>query len=98
MSSVTWKGNSAVTTDEASHIFHLVVDHPADAVRVTSDAENLLKLYRSRGYMTAEVKPVAQLDEEKNTVHYDVNIDEGDLYKMGELEIIGVDKIGRAHV
>jgi outer membrane protein insertion porin family len=91
VSSVTWKGNSAITTDDASHVFHLAIDHPADAVRVTNDAENLLRVYRSLGYMTAEVKPVAELDEEKNTVHYDMSIAEGDLYKMGELEIIGVD-------
>jgi len=91
VSSVTWKGNSAITSDEASHVFHLAVDRPADAVRVTADAESMVTLYHSLGYMTAEVKPAAQLDDDKSTVHYDMNITEGDLYKMGELEIIGVD-------
>ncbi len=91
VSGVTWKGNSAITTEEASHLFHLAVDHPADAARLMRDAENLIRLYHSRGYMTAEVKPDAQLDDEKGTVHYDMNITEGDLYKMGELEVIGVD-------
>jgi outer membrane protein assembly factor BamA len=91
VSGVTWKGNSAVTTDEASHVFHLVVDRPADAVRLKDDEQKLNRLYRSRGYMTAEIKTEAQLDDEKSTVHYDMNITEGDLYKMGELEIIGVD-------
>lgn len=65
VSGVTWKGNSAVTTDEASHLFHLAVGRPADAVRLVSDAENLTRLYHSRGYMTAEVKTDAQLDGEK---------------------------------
>jgi outer membrane protein assembly factor BamA len=91
VSGVTWRGNSAITTDEASHVFHLATGHAADAIRVTNDAEGLRKLYRSRGYMTAEVNPVAQLNDEKSTVQYDINIAEGDLYKMGELEIIGVD-------
>ena len=91
VSGVTWKGNSAVTTDEASHLFHLAIDRPANAVRVVTDAETLTRLYHNRGYMTAEVKLDAQLDDEKSTVHYDVNITEGDLYKMGELEVVGVD-------
>ena len=91
VSGVTWKGNSAVTTDEASHVFHLAADRPADAVRLKDDEEKLNRLYRSRGYMTAEIKTEAQLDDEKSTVYYDMNITEGDLYKMGELEIIGVD-------
>ena len=60
-------------------------------MRLLRDIESVGKLYRSRGYMTVQIKPDAQLDDEKNTVHYDVNIVEGDLYKMGELEILGLD-------
>jgi outer membrane translocation and assembly module TamA len=41
--------------------------------------------------MTVQIKSDTQFDEEKNTVHYDLNIAEGDLYKMGELEILGLD-------
>jgi outer membrane protein assembly factor BamA len=95
VSGVTWKGNSAVTTDEASRLFHLTVDHPADAVRLDTDTESLIRLYRSRGYMTATVKPEAQIDDDKGTVHYDMNVAEGDLYRMGELEIAGVDSESR---
>ena len=91
VSGVTWKGNAAVTTDEASHLFHLATGQPADAEHLILDAETLTRLYHSRGYMTAQVKPDTQLDEENTTVHYDINVTESDLYKMGELEILGVD-------
>jgi len=49
--------------------------------------------------MTAEIKPEPQLDDDKSTVHYDINIHEGNVYNMGELEIIGVDtpSKGRLH-
>jgi outer membrane protein assembly factor BamA len=99
VSGITWKGNSAVTTDEASSVFHLAVGHPPDAVRLVADQESLTKLYRSRGYMTAQIKPDAQLDDDKSEVHYNINITEGDLYKMGTLEIVGVDSPskGRLH-
>jgi outer membrane protein assembly factor BamA len=56
------------------------------------------KLYRSRGYMTAQVKPDAQFDDAKSTVHYDLNVVEGDLYKMGELDILGLDTQTTAHL
>jgi len=91
VSGVIWKGNSAVTTEEAAHFFHLATGQHADAVRLAHDAESLTRLYRSRGYMTAQIKPDAQLDDENSTVHYDMNVAEGDLYKMGDLEILGVD-------
>jgi outer membrane protein assembly factor BamA len=91
VSDVTLKGNSAVSNEEAVHLFHLPVGKPADGVRVTLDAENLVKLYHSRGYMTAQVNPEARIDEDKSTVSYNLKIDERALYKMGELEIVGVD-------
>ena len=91
VSGVTWAGNSTVASDEASRLFHLVTGQPANPVRLARDEESLSKLYRSRGYMKVQIKPQAQIDDENATVHYDININEGDLYKMGELEIAGVD-------
>jgi outer membrane protein assembly factor BamA len=90
-SSADWKGNSVIKTGELASLLHLPPGQPADAVRLFHDIEKVGKLYRSRGYMTVQIKPDAQLDDEKGTVHYDLNIVEGDLYKMGELEILGLD-------
>jgi outer membrane protein assembly factor BamA len=90
-SGVDWKGSSAIATAELAPLLHLPTGQPADAVRLLRDLENVGKLYRSRGYMTVQIKPDAQLDDEKSTVHYALNIVEGDLYKMGELEILGLD-------
>jgi outer membrane protein assembly factor BamA len=97
-SSVDWKGNSAIATGDLAHLLHLPLGQPADAVRLLRDIENLSKLYRSRGYMMVQIKPDAQLDDEKSTVHYDLNIVEGDLYKMGELEILGLDTQAKARM
>ena len=97
-SSVEWKGNSAVTTNEVASLLHLSPGQPADAVRLLRDLENMSKLYRSRGYMTVQIKPDAQFDDEKSTVHYDLNIVEGALYQMGELEILGLDTQAKARM
>jgi outer membrane protein assembly factor BamA len=97
-SGVDWHGNSALTTAELAPLIHLPPGQPADAVRLTRDLENVTKLYRRRGYMTIQTKPDSQLDEEKSTVHYDLNIVEGDQYKMGELEITGLDTQARGRL
>jgi outer membrane protein assembly factor BamA len=97
-SSVDWKGNSAIATGEVAHLVHLPPGQPADAVRFLRDIENVVKLYRTRGYMTAQVNPGVQFDDQKSTVHYDLNIVEGDLYKMGELEILGLDTQAKARM
>jgi outer membrane protein assembly factor BamA len=97
-SSVDWKGNSAIKIGELAPLLHLSTGQPADAVRLLRDIESVGKLYRSRGYMTVQIKSDTQFDEEKNTVHYDLNIVEGDLYKMGELEILGLDTQATARI
>ena len=95
---VDWKGNSAITTREVAALVHMPPGQPADAVRLLRDIDAVGKLYRSRGYMTAQVKPDAQCDDEKSTVHYDLNVVEGDQYKMGELEIAGLDTQAKARM
>ena len=97
-SSVDWNGNSAITTREIAPLLHLPPGQPADAVRLLRDIENVSKLYRSRGYMTVRIKPDAQFHDEKSTVHYDLNVVEGDLYRMGELEILGLDTQAKARM
>ncbi len=90
-SGVDWKGNSAIATADFAPLIHVPPGRPADAVRLSHDLESVSKLYRSRGYMAAEIKPATQFDDDKSTVHYDFNVVEGDLYRMGELEITGLD-------
>jgi outer membrane protein assembly factor BamA len=90
-SAVDVKGSSAISANQINSLLHLKTGEPADAVRLTQDLENVSKLYRSRGYMTVQVKPEPTFDENQHTVHYDVKIIEGDQYKMGELEILGLD-------
>ncbi len=97
-SGVEWKGTSAIPASDLAPLLHLPFGRPADAVRLLDDVNTVGKLYRSRGYMMAQIKPDAQLDDEKSTVHYDLNVVEGDQYKMGELEILGLDTQAKARM
>jgi len=97
-SDVVWKGNSAVKIEELQGLIHMPAGQPANAVRLMSDLEGVRKVYRGRGYMAAQVTPVPAIDDEKSTVHYDLNVMEGDQYKMGELEIVGLDTQAKAHL
>ena len=97
-SSVDWKGNAAIATAEVAPLIHLPPGQPADALRLGRDLESVSKLYRSRGYMLVQIKPDAQFDDDKGTVSYELNIVEGDLYKMGELEILGLDTQAKARM
>jgi outer membrane protein assembly factor BamA len=97
-SSVEWKGNAVVKVEDLQHLIHLPTGQPADAVRLVTDLEDVAKLYHTRGYMTARITPKPLLDDDKSTVHYDLYVIEGDQFKMGELEIVGLDSQAKAHL
>jgi outer membrane protein assembly factor BamA len=97
-STVDWKGNSAIPTAELAPLLHLPLGQPADAVQLVRDLENVTKLYCSRGYIAVKADSSVQFDDEKGTVRYDLNVVEGDRYKMGELEITGLDTQARSRM
>jgi outer membrane protein assembly factor BamA len=97
-SGVEWKGNAVIGTSALAPLLHLPTGQPANAVRLLDDLKAVAKLYRSRGYMASQLKPDAKIDDETSTVHYDLNVIEGDLYKMGELEILGLDTQAKARM
>lgn len=97
-SAVTWTGNRVLAVADLQKVIHLAEGQPADAVRLQADLETAAKLYRVKGYMLARIVPQAVLDDERGSVRYEMNVSEGDQFKMGELEILGLDSQARARL
>ena len=64
---------------------------PADAVKLESDIEQVKKLYGTKGYLFADVEAAAAMDDAQATVSYSLKVTEGDLHRMGKLELDGLD-------
>ena len=97
-SGVAWKGNAAVPAEQLQSLLHLPLGQPADAVGLDADLKNVQKLYHTRGYMAVRVQVEPLLDDATSTVHYDLSVVEGDLFQMGELEIVGLDSQAKARL
>jgi hypothetical protein len=95
---VAWKGNAAVPAEQFQSLLHLPIGQPADAVRLAADLDNVQKLYHTRGYMAVRIQPEPLLDDATSTVRYDLSVVEGDLFEMGELEIVGLDSQAKARL
>ena len=95
-SGIDVKGNSAIKTDEIVGLLHLNAGQPANSVRLERDSESIVKLYRSRGYITTTLKALPVFDDSNQTVHYTLEILEGGLYAMGDLEVQGLDNQNKA--
>jgi outer membrane protein assembly factor BamA len=49
------------------------------------------KLYGTKGYLFARADPTPELDDANSAVHYQLSVTEGNLYRMGDLQIDGLD-------
>jgi outer membrane protein assembly factor BamA len=60
-------------------------------MRLRADLDAAQKLYGTKGYMAALIRPESTLDNVNQTVAYTLHVSEGAQYKMGELEVQGLD-------
>jgi len=95
---VVWKGNVALPVEPLQSLLHLPIGQAADAVRLAADLENVQRLYHTKGYMAARIEAEPLLDDAASAVHYDLNVVEGGLFQMGELEIVGLDSQAKARL
>ena len=91
LKTVILEGYKAIPLETLNHAIHLQLGQPADAVQLGRDADGIKALYGGRGYVDASVQATPELDNASHTVTYRLTIHEGDIFKMGELEILGVD-------
>jgi outer membrane protein assembly factor BamA len=88
---IDWSGNKEFSANTLQPLLHLKIGQPADTVQLTDDLKGVQDLYGSRGYVTASIKAGAEFDDAAGTVAYKLDVHEGYVYHMGDLEFRGID-------
>jgi outer membrane protein assembly factor BamA len=91
LTQIQWSGNTVFAPEKLQPLIHLQTGQYANAVQLGSDLVSAQKLYGTRGYLAARIHSVPQMDDAQSTVSYQLQVHEGDVYHMGELEIQGLD-------
>jgi outer membrane protein assembly factor BamA len=91
LTSIELSGNKALSEETLRNLVHLPVGQAADVRQLTEDLEAMKQLYGTHGYVDVRIDPVPQINELESSVGYVLNFKEGEAYKMGDLEILGVD-------
>jgi outer membrane protein assembly factor BamA len=86
-----WSGNKQISSGQLDPLLHAQTGQPANTVQLGNDLRAVQLLYGSRGYILAAIKVNAEFDDVVNGVSYHLVVQEGDLYRMGELEFRGLD-------
>ncbi len=91
LKSLQWSGNHEFPTETLQKMVREELGQPANTVRLGDNLKDIQKLYGSRGFITATIKPEAEFDDDAGTVAIRLDVTEGSVYHMGELEFRGLD-------
>jgi len=91
VSQIKWDGNKTFPSEKLQALIHAKPGDVANSPLLKKDLEAVRDLYGTRGYMTASVKPDLQLDDEAKTASYVIQISEGEVFHLGDLDIQGLD-------
>jgi outer membrane protein assembly factor BamA len=81
----------AFPPEKLRELIHQQIGEPANAVQLERDLAAITKLYGTRGYMKASSHPAPEMDDSQATVKYMLRVHEGDVFRMGDLDIRGFD-------
>jgi len=86
-----WSGNKEIASDQLDPLLHARTGQTANTVQLGNDLREVQLLYGSRGYILAAIKVNAEFDDVVGGVMYHLAVQEGALYRMGELQFRGLD-------
>ena len=86
-----WSGNKTFPAESLDPLLTLQRGQPADGVKLEEDLDIVRHLYGSKGYMGVEIKPLPQINDQQLTVIYQLHVQEGDVYHMGDFDVHGLD-------
>jgi outer membrane protein insertion porin family len=88
---IAWSGDSAIPYTELAKSIHVAVGSPLNAVQLEQDVLSLILLFHPKGYLMADARPHAILDDTSHSGVYQIQIRQGEVFRLGKLELIGLD-------
>ena len=92
LAALEWSGNKLMPVKKLAPLIHQQPGQVVDAVQLQADLDKVNLIYRTLGYINAKVYPRLELDDAAGTASYKLEVKEGDQYKMGEVDIEGLDE------
>ena len=98
LSEIVLSGCKVFPADKLRDLIHLQSGQPVNARLLEQGLQAIKKLYSTRGYMAVKIQPSPELNDADSTAKYAVQVEEGSIYKMGDLEIRGLDSRATEHM
>lgn len=99
VSKISFSGNKAFSTEDLKKVMNLKEGMEYDEYTINQDLNNIIKLYKRKGYIEAEiVDKQLSFDPVSQTIEYLFIISEGERVKVGEVKVVGVETISEEKI
>jgi outer membrane protein insertion porin family len=98
LGAIEWTGNKLFPTAKLAPAVHLQPGQVLDAVQLKADLDKVNQIYRTKGYIKASVEPEVEFNDAEGSASYKLKVNEGDQYKMGEVDLEGLDEKNKVRV
>lgn len=83
------KGNTVFSSPEIVKSLETASGKIFNKTALREDIDKILALYSEKGYARADVDPLINVDNEKKAANITLSLIEGDIYRVGKIEISG---------
>jgi outer membrane protein assembly factor BamA len=87
--------NTAFPVDKLRSLFPIQTGDVFDTGNVGKGIEEVRKLYGERGYINMSVVPTAQVEKDSDSVDLTLEMDEGQQFRVGKVEVLGANEAKR---
>jgi outer membrane protein insertion porin family len=88
-----WEGAEGLTAQELDAALGMRNREVANAVKIANGLTRVRRAYGRKGYLGARIRPVTEFDDAARAVSYRFRVEEGAQYRMGDLNITGLDEV-----
>ena len=99
LSSITFKNNKVISSaDILRGFFPIANGEIFSREKIGKGLENLRKAYGELGYINFTSVPDTQFDDENRLITLDIDLDEGKQFRVGRVNVLGLDESARQEV
>jgi outer membrane protein insertion porin family len=89
-SKADWTGNHAFSSDDLSKLLDMKPGEIANLDKIDAGFKAITKAYQGKGYIDAKIEPTESVDGGSRQASFQVALDEGVQYHMGQLRFQGL--------
>lgn len=90
LAEIGWSGNTAFSVKDFGKVVKAQPSQPLNQVELEENLGSISRIYGTKGYIEARLKSRYRFDDAAMTVAVDIEVHEGDQYKMGKVTFEGL--------